>query len=176
MKKNNKTSPTMTKIINIDELASILFNINSPTPAKIFAETIPSMSPKNNPYFKNTVKLSEKMVKIAFNYTEDVNIQRAAEGKDFDFIANSRKWGKKIGNTPIVVHNGVMYMETCLLKNLKTCYFYNGKKINENSLIKFFPPKRHNTNQKLKNQIIINDFKLTSIKQIQIGNINYIVR
>lgn len=165
-----------TKIINIDDLANILMAINTPTPAKIISETVPGMNKTNNPYFGNTVKLSEKMVKIAFNYAEDVNMQRASEGKSFDFQAKPRKWGQRIGTTPVIAHNGMMYVEARVLKNLETHYFTNGQEIDKSVLTEVLQKTNSSKTQDLENEVIVNDFKLASIKQIQINQINYVIR
>ena len=165
-----------TKIITIDKLADILMNINTPTLAKILSETIPGMKKTNNPYYEGTVKLSEKNVQIAFNYTEAVNINRALEGKDFDFVAKPRKWGQRIGTTSIISHNGMMYVEARLLKNLETHYFHNGQEIDKSVLTEVLNKPSSSKTQDLENEIIVNDFKLNSIRQIQLNDTLYTIR
>jgi Zn-dependent oligopeptidase len=72
--------------------------------------------------------------------------------------------------------SGYMNVEARVLKNLETHYFTNGQEIDKSVLTEVLQKTNSSKTQDLENEVIVNDFKLASIKQIQINQINYVIR
>jgi len=168
------------KTINVNELAVKLMGINKPTPASIVTETVPGMKKTNNDFYGRVLKRSTKNVKIAFNYADEVNMQRASEGKSFDFTPNPRKWGAHLTlpdgkSTPVIVHNGQMYLECQVLKTIGTEYLCEGQAIDKTTLEPWLSKPSSSKTQELENEVIINDIKLINVKEITIGTERFVI-
>jgi len=172
-----------TKRININELVNLLIGITTPTLAEITVETVMDMNKNGvvggnkepNPYYEKITKRKIANVKLCFNYQEMVNDNRAKEGKSFDFVPQARKWGLRVGNSAIITHNNSMYLEATPLKSIETRLFYEGVEINESVLAPYMKARKSSPSQDLEKPVIINDYKLPTIKEIVLADTRYII-
>jgi hypothetical protein len=106
-------------------------------------------------------------------YKAMVERRLAIEGKPAtDFVLHERKWGTRIPNMPIVVHNkdgiDVYYLEVIFLKPGISYYEFDGVQINPSAIIGL-PPAREEAEQgNLSNKVILRDFKAESITELRI--------
>ena len=159
-----------------DQLVKALMAITGPTPATFLAETELDMRKTDNPYHKQIKKRQKSNVFINFNYQNSVNRALAKEGKEAEFEAQPRKWGERVTGTPLVLYNGKYYLEARFLNNEpKVEYFHNGAPIEKALFESFIPEKKSSGNQGLENEVIIRDFKIENILEIQFGGTKYVV-
>ncbi len=167
-----------TQRITKGRLAKILLSITGAMPATILVETEVKMNKTNNPYFGEVTKLMEANVFINFNYQNSVNRARVKEGKAADFVAQPRKWGQKVPNTPLILHNGAYYLEARFLgsNRTKTAVFHKGRLLDPAKISSFVAVKSESKTQDLEKEVVMRDFKLENIKEITLNGIHYIVR
>lgn len=107
-------------------------------------------------------------------YQAMIERRLVAEGKaPTDFVLHPRKWGTRIPNMPIVVHNkdGVdqYYLEVIFLKPGTVYYELDGVQVSESSIIGL-PTAREIAGEQggLDDKVIIRDFKAESITELRI--------
>jgi hypothetical protein len=163
--------------VTTDELVKALMAVKGPTPATFIAETVLDMRKTDNPYYKKVLKRQKSNVFINFNYENSVNKALTKEGKEADFEAQPRKWGVRVPGTPLVLHEGAYYLTARFLSNEpKVELIHEGKEIDRDVLSQFIPEKKSSGNQGLENEIIVRDFSINNIKEIQFGGTKYIVK
>jgi hypothetical protein len=159
-----------------EQLVKALMAITGPTPATFLAETDVNMNKTANPYHGQIKKVQKSNVFINFKYENSVNKALAKEGKEADFEAQPRKWGVRVAGTPLILFKDKYYLEARFLNNEpKVEYFHEGKIIEKALFEQFIPEKKSSGNQGLENEVIIRDFKIEGIKEIQFGGIKYVV-
>jgi hypothetical protein len=164
----------MAKIITRGELTAILAAVKGVTFSTIVTRTEPKLLKTNNP-FTGIKKVSRVNVTIGFNYQNSVNNQRQREGSDTDFESLPRKWGERIKGTPLVSHNGNMYLEAKVEKTLDHMYINTHGQNIPDDLIAPFLPKHGETRQELDKEVILRDYKIDSIIGIKINGEEYTV-
>lgn len=85
----------MKKTISRDQLISILTNVDRATPVTMTCMTDARARKTGNP-FESIHKLSTVNGFIGFDYESVVNRQLTREGKDANFVSNSRSWGSHV--------------------------------------------------------------------------------
>jgi len=173
-----------TKNISINELVNVLLGVTTETRVEITAETVLDMNKNGiinevkeaNPYHEKVMKRKVANAKICFNYSDEVNDNRAKEGKAFDFVPKARKWGVRMQNSCLITHNNAMYMEAMPLATLKENFFYEGVEIDKTILEPYMKSRKPSAHQDLDKPVIVNDFKLPTIKEIVIGDTRYIIQ
>lgn len=162
-------------MVTEEELVKALMQIKGPTPATFLADTKQDMRKTNNPYANEIVKRQKSNVFINFNYQNSVNKALTKEGKEADFEAQPRKWGQRVPGTPLVLHNGKYYLEARYLGNEpKIEYFHKNLPIEKQLFEEFIPEKKSSGNQGLEDEVIIRDFKISNIREIQFGGTKYV--
>jgi len=163
--------------VTTDELVKALMAIKGPTPATFTAETVLDMRKTDNPYYKKVMKRQKSNVFINFSYENAVNKALTKEGKDAEFEAQPRKWGQRVPGTPLVLHNGAYYLTARFLNNEPKVVLLNeGVEIERDVVAEFIPEKTSTGNQGLENEIVVRDFSINNIKEIQFGGTKYIVK
>lgn len=143
-------------------LSKILMQISNTAFAKIKVEVpIKPLKTFANEY-KNLTQLVD--MNIMLNY--DIN---TTDNVKFAKTVN----GKTLPRTPLLLDSGNYYLKARVLNNNSTDRFYNNNKlINPKLLVN----KIHNPVKQNFNNVIIQDIALSDIREIQIDNINYIVK
>lgn len=132
------------------ELIDALKNVNGATFITIDTVTVPTISrtipgvyPKTpNPFYGAVEKRqlnSSVMVfqnKRIHGYANMVERRLVQEGKDpTTFELSARRWGKRIPNMPLVLHNGAYYLEVIFLRPGRVEYTHNGQVISKDQII-----------------------------------------
>jgi hypothetical protein len=86
------------------------------------------------------------------------------------FTVGERKWGFRIPNSPIIVHNGgTFYLDVIFLKAGKSEYFLDGKHIDKENIVgldeKISAPSQGLSDE---NIVVIRTYKLSSIDEIRL--------
>jgi len=108
-------------------------------------------------------------------YSAMVKRRLEKEGKDPEtFELKPRQWGERIPETPLVEHNGELYLEVIFLKSGKSTYTLDGKPIIADDIVGLEVQKESEESQAgLKDKVIIRTFKLASVKRLKIGTKEY---
>jgi len=153
-------SATMPKVvITADNMTDLMANINregqDPSGKKVgarFITIITKTEPKmvaGHPFKDGEVlKVSRVQMNLGCNYAKIVNAQRAREGLPTDFKPEPRKWGKRIPDTPFIVHapkgetEPKLYLDGKVEKSVEHWYEdANGNEIDASKVEPWLRPK-----------------------------------
>lgn len=163
-------------IVNRSQLETVLRNVRGATFCSIVALTkcdVRSGSPLTG---RDVRKLSRRNCVIGFGYESVVNRQREREEKDADFVAASRRWGARIAGTPLVAHNGKLYLEAKVERVCEYRYHVDGR-IESTEIVE--PNLRDGgraDRQELDRPVVLRDFGLESIVTLALNGALYEVR
>lgn len=166
------------KHINLQTLTSILVNTKGACFATIVSETQPKMRKKDNPYFDRVTKLSVNKVMINFIYANAVNNALGREGKDTDFVPKQRAWGTHIEGTCIIEHKGNHYLECRVFSADKPVFMIDGQPTQKATVEPWLQEANSNADHQgldYENEVIVRDFKFSSIKEVKINKEHYII-
>ena len=165
------------KQVNQNQLVNLLAGLTPNTPAKITTLTDPKLKKTGNPYNEGQImKASVATVLLNYSYEKEVNRGRALEGKEFDFEAKPRKWGERFGNTPLITHNGQLYLSCKFLNTESTKYLNEGTEIDKLSIEQWLPVSKSAADKQgldEAHEIIVRDFKIASITEIEVNGETY---
>lgn len=168
------------------ELIDRLATVNGSTFISIDTEVVPLMNstlPSNvpgaprqpNPQYGRVVKRSKGNVVMVFQnkrvhgYKNMVDRRLVKEGKRPEqFQLSPRRWGTRIPNMPLVVHNNEYYLEVIFLKPGVVKYFLDGRPISLDRVMGLRdqqPPHQGGLNDK----VILRVFSFDSLRRIKIG-------
>lgn len=159
------------------ELENMLNELRGATFVNIVATTNCRLPRKTG--YKDAVKVQNFNATINFHYENSVNNQRIREGKQPVFEAMERTWGKRRLTednrlTPLVDHDGKVYLECKIEKIIETKYFMYGKEI-EASVIEPLLRESTASRQGLEKEVVLRDYDLDNINTITINSKTYIV-
>lgn len=107
--------------------------------------------------------------KNSHGYDNMVKRRLEKEGKNPEsFKLSPRKWGERVENLPVVVHNGKEYLEVIFLHAGNTSYTLDGQQI-ERDDIEGLDGKPEGNQGGLDNKVIIRTFAADSITEIRIN-------
>ena len=162
------------------ELMELLNGRKGAAIVSIVTRTSPEMRKTANPYFGRVTKVSKVLVMVGWSYENAVNAQRLREAKDGDvvdyFESQPRKWGSRIKGTPFVEHKGAYYLEAKVQRSLGCQYEMDGKVIDPEILKPFMKERSSAANQGVEREVIVRDYRLSSIEQVTIADVTYVVR
>lgn len=126
------------------------------------ATTDPGLKKTGNPY-SGVIKVSVVNGCIGFDYENSVNNAQERAGELRDFVAQERKWGKRISRA-FVEHKGAFYLTVKVEKSVEPARYFdgNGVEIAKEALEPFMRPLDPTT-------VIYRDYKLDSIDRIRIN-------
>jgi len=154
---------------NIAKMSDLLKQTRGATPVSLIVETEPELvKPKTNPLAGRLRKRSYINGMIGWHYANSVNRQLAREEKDAEFEAVPRKWGQRLPNSPLVEHNGKLYLETKVEKVYDTKYILDDKEVTKEEIAEYLRGKTESSRQGTEKQIILRDYALDNIKEIRI--------
>ena len=156
---------------NLGNLTEILLRVKGATIVSMVTDVEPGLiKPKSNPLAGRVRKVSYVNGMIGFNYQNSVNNQLAREGQDAEFEAHPRKWGERIQGTPLVRHNGNVYIELKVEKVFDTKYYVDGKEVPVEEIEMHLTPKKEGSGrQGTDKAVILRDYNLDNVKQLRIG-------
>jgi hypothetical protein len=172
------------------KLYKLLADIKGAKFATIVSETVVRMNKMSravegesrvmNELHDLVIKRCASNVTINFIYANAVNNQLKRENKDTDFVPHSRKWGERVEGTSLVIHDNKIYLETKMngaQPQYVEYYHAQTNRIVEYSEIEpFLPPRKSNAeHQGVAKEIVVRDFLLTSIKEIRVDGVHYII-
>lgn len=135
---------------------------------------------KKNPMQGRVTKRTEKANVILFSNTKDngyvslIRKRMVSEGKDPDtFEPKARAWGKRVGSSPFIEHNGKNYLECFFISPGKTTYYLDGEEIDENDIEGLDKKPKETQAYKesqggIEDKVVIRTFSIDSIESINI--------
>lgn len=173
----------MKKITQL-QLQKVLQKIGSCKFVSLTTECVPNLkAPKTNGLLDSNgnsriIKRSKVVVLTgdSLDYKSVVNRRLAKVGEDPIIEVQPRKWGERVPNTPFVLNNGKMYLETLVQSVCDTKYLFDGKEVAKDEISDKLNTKSENDTYGLgDNQPVWRDYALTSIKEVVADGQEYIV-
>lgn len=134
-----------------------------------------------NPHYGRVRKEQKDSVVMVFQnkrvngYENMVKRRLEAEGKDPEsFVLSPRRWGERIPNMPLVVHNNEYYLEVIFLRPGPVQYFLDDQPVNEDRIIGLRypePPEQGGLERKVQ----LRCFSFNSLRRIKIDTNDYII-
>ena len=167
-------------------LLDLLADVNGSTFISVSTDTIPMMNKTtggegtpDNPHYGRIIKRQTGSSVMAFQnkringYQSMVRRRLVAEDKDPDsFVLSPRRWGERVPNMPLVVHNGEYYLEVIFLRPGPVEYLLDGKPIALSSIIglrDYTPPEQGGLDRKVQLRVINFD----SIRHLLIDGVEF---
>lgn len=161
-----------TQLVTKSQLVEVLRGLKTSTFARIISSTEPKVK-KGCPY-AGLKKISSALVNINYSYGNAVNNRRNKENREADFKSAPRIWGNKIPNTPLIENDGEYYLETRFMNAPKeTIYVSNGNVVESEKVKPFLYATSSSSRQQVENPVIVRNFKISNIVEIQINKVNY---
>jgi hypothetical protein len=162
----------------ITKLKELLFNHAGNGFAHIKTKTVPVMRKTNNPFFGKVFKITDANIQAGFHYINSVNNQLEREGKKRNANLKPRKWGVRIGGTPLVEHTNKkgdhnLYLEA-KVENVNSSYFVDGdgNQVDREELAPFlYASKKSSTQGNVEREVFLRDYKLDSIQWIKMDGV-----
>jgi len=191
----------MTKLTTLAGFRSMLFNVRGAKPVTIVTRTEPTLTGGKKCPLAGLVKVSTVNGMINFNYENAVNRQRSREGNDEVFEAVSRKWGRRLYETPEnetrrnprhlpfvaknwkeetisvdefnEIPNDELYLEMKVENSGDYIYMLNGVEIPKEQVAPYLPKKKEGERQEVEKTVILRDYKIENVEQITIDGESY---
>lgn len=177
---------TPIRFVDVPDLFTRLFNVTKgATFAQLFVVTKPPL-PKSSCYYDRVEKKQTHNVQLNGIYSNAVNNQLMAEGKEPEFVPKELSWGVRIPGTPLLQHRKKgesevsTYLMTRVLKSSPSSFFLDGKHIDDLPTLDLVlghmrQPYSNKAHQGVDKEIIIRTFKLDSIRAITLDGETLIV-
>lgn len=108
-------------------------------------------------------------------YENIINRRLVQEGKDpGSFSVGPRQWGERRTGTPLIDHNGQVYLEVIFLRPGTIRYFLDGNQIDKDAIIGLASSQEEGEQGGLSNKVIIRTYNVANIKRITIDKQRYI--
>jgi hypothetical protein len=157
--------------ISHDELETLLRNVKGTTAVTVTAVTTPRMNKtvdgQANPLYGRVTKRTIRNCMIGFRYENSVNNQLEREGKERGFQAMPRKWGQRVAGTPLVEHNGGLYLECKVERDLEERYLIDGHFVPHHYVEPFLAKRSTTSRQGVDKAVVMIDVALENIEQIR---------
>lgn len=161
-----KQTPTVVKDINQAELTEILLGIKGAKFATLVTESEPAMRHKNNPY-EGVIKHSTTNVTLNYNH------QNSSRKAGITSAPQARKWGNRMGSSPIIVSKGQMYLHgKSNAHSSKVAYFLGETQLNIDQVKELNTFLQHKTPQ----AVPVVNYKLDNIKEIKINKAHLTIK
>lgn len=151
--------------MTVAELVGAVRNHKGAEFATITTVTIPPMRKTGNP-FANVTKRCEMNVCFGFNYESSVRRQQTREDLEADFVAQPRKWGKRL-DLKTVEHNGKYYITINPRSVLSVEYFNNGKPIDKADIAPWLQEKTEVSVQGVDAPVVYRNVSADNVKVIK---------
>lgn len=104
-------------------------------------------------------------------YENMVRRRLEQEGKDPDsFVLGQLAWGKRLPNSPLIMHEGKHYLQVIFLAEPRPEYYLDGQRVRKRDIKGFPKDKLGSGRQGLedKNKVVVRTYALESIKCIRL--------
>lgn len=169
--------------ISPKRLELLLRGVYQATIVTIEARTKPRLMARHplngrpNPY-RGATKVATVNGMLCWRYSRAVNRQRGREERTPDFQALPRAWGVRLRGTPLVEHQGELYLELKVERVLHCRYeSAGGKAIDAGDIEPYLrrrPPGA--SRQGLEREIVLRDYALANLVSVTFGSFRYVVR
>jgi hypothetical protein len=154
------------KKITKDELREIINGVKGTTFVSIDMESEARMRKTGNPYVGAT-KVVTLSGAIGYDYTSSVNRQLDREGKETNFVAQPRAWGKWENNW--IEHKGFYYLPVKVQGASDPIFKYNGAVLEKSTLEPFLQEShKPHTQEALEKEVVVRDVKIDNIRKIRV--------
>jgi uncharacterized protein with ATP-grasp and redox domains len=170
-------APETVRVVTEFELRNILFAIKGATPATVLTHVVPQMRKTGNIYHNRVIKRQWHNVFLNANYEKSVNKQRVKEGNNLPFLSSGRTWGLRLPESPIVYNEKkqMYYLVTRILSSNTAEYLLENQVIDKRLIEEFLQGPSRSNSQGVENEIIVRDFKMSSIQEVRVNGMVYIV-
>lgn len=136
------------------------------------AKVAVKMNKTGNPYYGKVEKLSVVEAEWGFNYKEEVQKNRDAEGITEEFVPLERIWGTRVISdgriTPLIEHKGKRYVALKVTRSISCEYLYEGKPIAFAEIEKYLPAKKEEgQRQGTETKVRERDYSLENIIKVE---------
>lgn len=168
-------------VLTIDqaEFRNVIESIRGVSFASIQSVTRLDMRKTGNPFAGRVLKVSKFLAIVGnWSYKNSLINQANREEIETEFEIKPRKWGHRLSDSGIVLHNGKLYLECKIEKSLSSrIVFDNGQYIPQSDIeiIRSFIPirKESSTQDAIEKKIILRDYAFDSIRKIKLNGITY---
>lgn len=137
------------------------------TAASFQSVTDARLKKTGNPFNMPVIKVSEVNGMIGYNYENSVRNQSEREGGERDFVAEQRKWGRRI-HPCVVEHKGEFYITVKIERNLTAPRYIDDMGTELDSVeVKPYLPAKGKSRQNVEKEVIHREYKVTSIRNIR---------
>ena len=157
-------------MISVEQIKQLLGNNDEVEITISYESDVKLKGGKKNPLqgrVKKVVKNATGVIYSAPHYEKEVNKRLAEEGKKPNFKANERKWGKRVGNLPIIEHNGTYYLEVFFTDKGDVYYTVDDEKTNKDEIEGLPEYKGEGEQGGIENKIIIRTVKFDNITDLK---------
>lgn len=172
----------LARFVDSSTLTDLLSNMRGAKFTTIQTRTEPKLLAKHpitgetNPFRGNIMKISRVNGMIGWIYANSVNNQRTREDLTPDFEPLPRKWGRRIPGSPLVEHQGALYIELKVERSLGHHYeTLEGQEVDA-ATVEQYLPKRSHGRQGIEKEVILRDYRLESIQSLKLNGTIYILR
>lgn len=173
----------MEKTTTTNNIVNILANTKGATICTIVTETTPKMRKTNNPFIGRVQKLTRTQMQFGYDYERAVNNRLKKEGKEANFSALSRKWGKWLVPNKVAEHNGEIYLRFYTMPSFcEVSYLVDGRLATseETEAIKSFvqtssPSARQAEFGLVEHQVEPREYKASAIKMLSLNGETYVI-
>lgn len=138
----------------------------SPVMFSMDVKTEVDMRKTGNPFI-GTTKTNTVSGCLNGDYESMVNRELVREGKEAEFVAQPRKWGKWENNW--IVHNGKYYLQLKVQSTGTPTYEFGGQVIEKTVLEPFMPQRADpKTQEDVEKKIILRDYKLENVQRVRL--------
>ena len=159
--------------LTADEATELLKSIERSQPVGFTAITDPRMTVTDNPFRDRVDKVTIGSGWINFRYSRTVNRQRIREGRPADFVADRRKWGRKLPHCPVIEHtvddDDEFYLE--IKRERWTSHHFErrtAKRIPRHELRRWLPAEPLNKRQRLSKPVALRDYTIRNLAELRI--------
>jgi hypothetical protein len=92
-----------------------------------------------------------------------------------DFVAEPRKWGQRVEETPIVTHNGKFYVEAKIERSEIMGYIMPDLSMVDEHEVLNWLPNRHSGRQAVEKPVVLRDFAVENIRSMRIKGNEYVI-
>jgi hypothetical protein len=155
------------------QLEQQLRSVHEKTKVELVTSTEPDMTKSTeagdkNPFTGRIRKRTRLSCYLCSHYSTEVNDQRAREGKPADFKPKRRVWGKSIEGTPLIEHQGQLYLEYVVEHVAQVLYEVDGVTVPESLVEPWLKARPTSSRQGVDREIVIRTAKLANVLDVQL--------
>ena len=165
-------------MISKANLLKMLVETTGATMVSVMTDTDPGKSAKHKGILRKHSYINGC---ICGKYENAVNNQQKREGGEGDFVTSPRKWGTRLGKSPVVHHINKAqeekhYLTIHVHKVYGTKYLVSGLEVDRETVEQHLKPHRsQKTEQNVEKEIIPRDYDLANVKVLTMKGTRYVI-